>query len=376
MKRCLISLFFFISALIAFPQVETKYYSTPQQSEKLSMVKGIAEQGREYKMPPFDLEELLREDSIFANTDAPQRFGKAFDVSISLEDGDWITLKNGRVWTLTIESEKAISLNFILEEFFLPDGATLEIISDTGTTFYGPVTAKSIPKNGFFLTDRIMGNRAIFYLYEPEGIAGKSNLRITRVVHGYRGLNGEVGNARLDNSSVCNVDVVCHPEYSEESKAVASVLLSSATAWGSGSLIMDTKLSFKPYFLTAFHCIDRSPQDGILSSTEINDSQNWLFKFGFKREACDGFFIDTSYTYNGAIFRAGWNNTDFALLELVQDLEENENLFWLGWNRTTATPINGVCIHHPYGDVMKISIEDDPFSTNMWLGPNSSNEYR
>ena len=34
MKRCLISLFFFISALIAFPQVETKYYSTPQQSEK------------------------------------------------------------------------------------------------------------------------------------------------------------------------------------------------------------------------------------------------------------------------------------------------------------------------------------------------------
>ena len=51
------------------------------------------------------------------------------------------------------------------------------------------------------------------------------------------------------------------------------------------------------------------------------------------------------------------------------------NLSWLGWDRSGNTPSNGAGIHHPQGDIMKISIDEDDFTTVKWSGINSTNEY-
>jgi hypothetical protein len=178
----------------------------------------------------------------------------------------------------------------------------------------------------------------------------------------------------IGSSSNCNVDVACHPEYSNEAKGVALVLLANGDEWCSGSLLMSTDMLFKPYFLTAFHCIDTN-FDGSLSTSEKTNAQNWMFKFNFKRATCGGDSIMTSYTYNGSIFRSAFCPTDFALLEINQNLTSNSNLAWLGWDRSGDIPLCGVGIHHPAGDVMKISIEDDAFTTIKWVGVNSSGNF-
>ena len=326
-------------------------------------------------MPAFDLSELIKEDSILAGMDIPYRFGKSFPLSLTLNDGQWQQVDNGRVWTMTLESIGALSLNFIFDNFYLPEGATLEIINEDGTAFYGPVNADAIPKTGHFMTDLIPGQRVSLFLYEPYKVQGKSTLTISNVIHAYRGFDLKSFICYgIGSSSSCNVDVACHPEYEAESKALALVLLANGTEWCSGSLLMSTDYSFKPYFLTAFHCID-SNKSGYISDIEKEDAENWMFKFHFKKEECGDTTLAASITYNGAIFRAAWMNTDFALMEISHNLKTNLSLYWLGWDRSGNTPSNGACIHHPKGDLMKISIEDDAFSTDKWNGANSTNEY-
>lgn len=302
-------------------QVETRYYSSPQHSLEITRAKELVRNSSVHRMSSFDVKALLKEDSIMDECDVPYRFGMDFPLSLTLDDGEWHQLDNGRVWTISFESAGALSLNFIFDNFYLPEGATLEIINDDATAFYGPVNSKAIPDNGHFMTDLIPGEKACIYLYEPSECIGKSTLTITRLIHAYRGLNlNAFANRGLQFSCSCNVDVACHPEYAEESKGVGLVMLANGTELCSGSLLMSTDMSFKPYFLTAFHCIDSS-SDGSLSSAEKDAAENWMFKFNFKKEECNGSTIAASTTYNGAIFRAAWNNTDFALVEVNHDLK-------------------------------------------------------
>lgn len=376
MKRLLILLqLFSIITLSTHAQVETKYYSSSSHPSTISRAKNLVRNNIVHRMPTFNMAELLREDSINAGmNDRPYRFGKDFPLSVSLDDGIWYSLEDGRVWTITFESKDAISLNFIFDNFYLPIGATLEIMNEDGTTMYGPVKDVAIPRSGHFMTDIIAGEKATIFLYEPYAVQGQSTLSITSLIHGYRGLDFERDYGDEGASSNCNVDVACHQEYTNESKGVALIMLANGYEICSGSLLMSTDMSFKPYVLTAFHCIDLS-EDGSLSSNEITDSENWMFKFNYKKEICNGTTLAVSTTYNGSILRAAWLNTDFALMEINSDLKSNHSLFWLGWDKSGTTPNSGAGIHHPKGDLMKISIEDDAFTTAKWNGTNSTNEF-
>ena len=122
---------------------------------------------------------------------------------------------------------------------------------------------------------------------------------------------------------------------------------------------MNTSCTLEPYFLTAFHCIDYPNDDDSLSNSEINAAENWMFKFCFKKATCNGSDLVTDYTYNKADFCSAWYTTDFALMKLKGGVFQNKNLTWLGWDRTGNIPISTSGIHHPKGDVMKISLDYD-----------------
>ena len=97
-----------------------------------------------------------------------------------------------------------------------------------------------------------------------------------------------------------------------------------------------------------------------------------MFKFCFKKTSCNGSYLSTSYTYNKADFCAAWYTTDFALMKIKGDVSQNSNLTWLGWDKTGDTPSSTTCIHHPAGDVMKISADYDPAtSTSRNEGTNN-----
>lgn len=378
MKRYSLFLFYTIfSILQSYAQVETRYYQEENienvNSDFLRLnintkVKKINVNTSVKKMPLFDLEKMRKEDTEMEGMDVPYRFGKGFDVYYTLSDGLWHDVDEGRVWTMTIESEGALSLNYIFENFYLPDGACLFIVNEDKTVVYGPVTSEVlVPKESTFLTDIIPGSSSTIFLFEPLAKINESTLTIKRVVHGYRGFDTNMANGLLKESNGCNIDVACYPEYEKESGGVALVLLSNGEEWCSGSLLMSTDLSFAPYFLTAFHCIDAPIANGSLSDSEKNSAENWMFKFYFKKTTCNGSSLAASYTYNKATFCSAWKNTDFALMKLNPSVSQNTNLTWLGWDSNGHTPLSGFGIHHPHGDVMKISIEENQFGTTSSL---------
>lgn len=361
-KYYLVAIMLIAGLSLSYSQVETNYYNSGEATKHINMP--VRSMGIIKEMPSFDLAQLEKEDAERDSIGGMFRFGKPFDVSYTLADGQWDDVEGGRVWSMTFKSKDALSLNFIFNNFRLPEGAELYVVNKDESVLFGPVTKECTTENGYFLTDVMKGDQATIYLFEPTDCKDLSSLTISRVVHGYRDL--EI--TRNADRSVNTPDVACYPEYSMESDAVAMILYSSAIYVGTGFLIMSTDCSFRPYLLTSSYIVDTN-NNGSFTNSEISSAENCMFKFRYKKTQCGGANYATSYTYNQAYFRAGWNNSKFALLELKGNLKCNMTLSWLGWNYNDEHPTSGACIHHPGNDGMKIS------TFNHYLGYDSCTYY-
>lgn len=153
MKRIYLITILISIAVLMHGQVQISYQPTADQLAKINTV-NITSRSSVNKMvlPFFDFQQLLEEDSLnqIGNADIPFRFGKGFDTDLSLnKSGSWQNTDEGRVWTMQFHSPGAKSLNFIFNDFYLPEGAELYIVNADQTVLYGPVTASCISEDGF-----------------------------------------------------------------------------------------------------------------------------------------------------------------------------------------------------------------------------------
>ena len=327
-------------------QVETHYYDKGKSD--VSIKRSARRDLKVNRMPSFDLASLLKEDAKKDTMGGFFRFGKGFDVGYTLADGQWENVEGGRLWTMTFASKDALSLNFVFNDFYLPNGAELYIENEDKTVVYGPVTKEATTENGVFLTDIIPSDQATITLFEPFGCEGQSSLTIRRVVHGYRGIqtSSTTKNATSNTRSVTHYEVACYPEYEKEADGVGLILSSNGTSLGCGALMMSTDFSFKPYFLTSYDLVDQN-EDGIITDEERSAAENCAFKFRYKLIECNGYETTVSYTYNQDYVRAAWMGSRFTLLELRSNLKENLNLTWLGWNCVGISPTSATCLYYP-----------------------------
>lgn len=374
-----VSVFLSVYALLAIniaAQVPTTIYSEESkifdlypQFDKLRI------EAPEIILPGFDVDRLLDEDKAVKGKNVPYRFGKGFDVHYSIADGIWTNVDSGMVWLMKVTSAGAYSINFIFNELILPEGSVLFIYNYDGSMVYGPVTSKQNIENGLFLTEVIKGESVILYLYVPENKEASTRLVISKIVHGYKNTFADLfeSGKGLGDSQDCEENVVCFSGWLSASRAIALVLLSSGEEHCSGSLLNNTARNFRPYFLTAFHAADNNPRNGIISTAEEYAAEHWAFRFNYKMTLCEGGQVTSYFTYNNADIIAGWKDTDFLLLELDNSPLAHENISFLGWDNTGFTPTEGITIHHPQGDVMKLSYDNYQLvETDLWSG-NGSN---
>ncbi|MBU8892816.1 MAG: trypsin-like peptidase domain-containing protein [Bacteroidales bacterium] len=353
MKKCIILLFAFISMVNINAQVITKHVS-----------KGIIENRNNYKkyssikivkMPSIDVEALLAEDEEEIKLGLPFRFGYSMQVNLNMRNsGNWTEFEDSnRIWTLNIVSKGAYSINLAYDEFYIPEGGQLYIYNMDKTVLQGPITSEYNTHNGNFATDLIQGESIILEYYEPYGVKEKGKIRISKVVHGYKNLFSETTGV-FGQSDSCNIDVNC-PEgqdWEDESNSVAMILVGDNRIC-SGALINNTCQDFIPYFLTANHCV------------QGENVGTWTFRFQYKSSTCGGGDDYSYYSYYGASLEAHNSVSDFALLELNQRPAGYTGITYSGWSRSSAAPSSAVSLHHPTGDVMKISFENNsPIKTN------------
>ncbi|HCQ29412.1 MAG TPA: hypothetical protein DIU39_03935, partial [Flavobacteriales bacterium] len=299
-------------------------------------------------IPAPDMNQIRAEDAITDQyKDIPWRFGIVNPVDLDLyNSGKWTILKNGdKLWQLKIYAPGAVSINLNYDRFYLPKGAKFFLYTPDKKSILGSFTEENNKETGEFSTFLTKGEYVILEYYEPKKRAGEGVIHINEVIYGYRSLFDKA--KAFGSSGACNVNAICDSAlWGDEIRSVVMLLTASNSRFCSGALVNNTSEDGTPYVLTANHC---SP------------STNNIFMFNYQSPDCnnttDG---PTNYTISGCILRANDSPSDFFLVELSSVPPSNYNVFYAGWNAIDAPSQNSTGIHHPSGDVKKISHDLDP----------------
>jgi len=327
-------------------------------------------------MPMLDMAKIEAEDKEDEEYDMPPRFGYSHKVDYNLNNsGIWRELPNGdRLWQLNVVCPGALSVNFCYDKFWIPEGGKFFVYTTDRKHHIGAFTSKNNKGDREnirgFATGLLYGNDVTLEYYQPRSVSEDAIISIDYVVHGYRYIN--IGDRYLGSSGSCHVNVNCDEgqHWQNEKKSVA-LIVCNGERWCTGSLINTTDLGQKPYLLTANHCL-------LYNSGNNNpDLYYYTFFWNYEAPGCDNISIEPSYySTSGARIVAKQGDPDFAMLRLTEDPKglSSYTPFYLGWDCSGESGSPGVCIHHPLGDIKKIStVASQPESSYLSNYNTSSN---
>lgn len=320
---------------------------------------------------PFDATAAAMDDAQRDATNKLQLYARFVDAPATLSSaGEWTELEGGdRVWRLRVVSPGAHALELFFLDTYFPPGAQLHVYDEAQEQVIGGFSQIHVQPNGSFVSEMIFGETCIVEYHEPAAVRGEGSLRLDKAAHAYRMIAGL-------KSGACEVDVACSEgtNWTNQRDAVVRirVTIPSGTGICTGTLMNNTALDCKQYILTAFHCTEESVDANYAS---------FQFRFRYQRPVCDS-GTATGNNLLGCIRRAdsndGGGNTgsDFALLEMTSPIPASFEPYWAGWDITTSAPVGGVGIHHPDGDVKKISTFTGTAGNASWGGIASSSHWR
>ena len=307
----------------------------------------------------------------------PYRFGLGIPVNISNHtNGTLEELEGGSfIWRVKFICPGAKSINFGFNSTSLPLGSFLYAYNSDKTSLEGPWYNRNTRSGKKLGTFPVQGSEVIIEIYIPQSKLNNVILELEKVIYGFRqteslpNINLVKYRKETIQSLSCEQNVSCSygNDWCREKYSIAKILAFGYDGWCTGSLLNNVREDFTPYFLTAFHCLDVNDNgDGTLGNGELSQDERdqvdiWSFQFGYI-VSCYGGNAYSTHSYSGAVFRAAWHDTDFALLELEQEPASGEvnfpDVYFNGWDRTGNTPTNATCLHHPRGDYMKIAIDN------------------
>ena len=311
-------------------------------------------------LPEINIDEILEQERLEIESSElkPYKFAETIYVNFNMENsGNWTILSDGSsVWQLKIKSPGAFSLNLIYDIYNIPPGAEFFIYSEDYKTVLGAFTDYNHKPHGGFSTAPINGDTVILEYNEPLNAEFKGEISIGSVAHDYKNIFSKNSYRGYGDSGSCNNNVNCSEgdDWEDQISSVAMILTSGGSRLCTGSMINNTEQDLTPYFLTANHC--------------LGGNNSWIFMFNYESSSCSNQDGPTNMTISGSSLLANSSSSDFALLELNESIPENYNVYFSGWDVTGNTPNTPVCIHHPSGDIKKITFDYDNASNagNYW----------
>ena len=320
---------------------------------------------------PTDIQELLNQEVVKGQM---FNFGKFVlcDISSS-EHGLWTEVDGGKVWTLAIEAKNAKGISLYYDDFWIPSSGELYIYNPMQTQKIGPFTSKHNHNSGLFATEVIHGEILVLEYFQPEYEINDLKLSINRFAYAYRDISGGQLNG-YNSSDECQVNANCSEGNTWENQKMSTCRIQIGSGWNvglcSGALINNTLNNCTPYVISADHCFS----GGDISVNGLNQS---IFYFNYRSVACNNSVPNNTYSVTGCTKKAnsgGEGNVgdpDFFLVEL--NSYPDFNPFFSGWNRSNIPATSGVSIHHPSGDIMKISTYTNTLSSASGLGFGNDN---
>ena len=308
----------------------------------------------------------------------------------ALDQGTWSVLPDGRhVWQLAIRSIDAAGLRVEFGDFSIGEGHVWLHSGSAQGQVDGPYTGAGRYSNGEFWSGTIAGDHIVVE-YEPAPDAaseGRPPFRIRRIAHHSETIaeriNPSGGIPRLaeqpaispirdaapppvDPAAACTLDVNCYPEWSAIESSIAFLVFEetegpeTGTFLCSGSLVATRDDSFKPYLLTAAHCIH---DEAAARSLETY--------FAYQTNACGAAPPTSRGTLNAAsgghLLQSGpFGQGDFSLV-LLSGVPDG--VLFNGWDLSDPSlGTNVVDISHPMGSYKRIAFGETVPSNDVAIG--------
>jgi hypothetical protein len=352
MTKLLLSLVCIYTISVSHSQTKAGY-TPPNFKDKVPAATTFFTLGKIDNVQESNNARLINETTM----DKMMRFGKEVSTNIDfISSAEKFTQPNGRVlYQFGIKSKGALSINLILENFYLADDARLFLTDPKSKKYIGAYTSINNNEAEVLGTELINSDEIVLVLDEPANAQKASRFAIKTIVHGFEDL--EALAKGLNTSGACHYDVNCSIGTGYELQRNSVAMMVSGGGFCTGTLVHNTSGNIIPYFLSARHC-------GVTPTS-------WVFRFRWETPIGQTSCATSSpsgngpvtMNVNGATLKAQNTNSDFILVQLNSAPDSNWGIYYSGWDNTDSlTATKGIGIHHPDGDIKKISIENNALS--------------
>ncbi len=268
-----------------------------------------------------------------------------------------------------VAGAQALGLNF--DKLDLPAGSDLFVYTPDRSIVLGAFTRFEVPSYRNFTTRPVVGDKLVIEYFEPESVTSNTVVEISGLTYMYRGFEAQNPSVhKSEASGSCEVNVNCTEgqNWQNQKQGVTKILakVGSRYFYCSGVLMNNTEQDFSGLLLTAAHC----SKDFVGSGATAEDFSLWVFYFSYESPGCitSG---SPEQTVVGAEQLATSENSsdlgsDFLLLRLLNDIPPKYNPYYCGWDAGSSSSSTGVGIHHPDGDIKKISTYKTPLASGTW----------
>ncbi len=312
------------------------------------------------EMGIVDVNALMAEDLINDQQKGVWRFGYNHFTNLNLNNsGTWKNLDNGdRVWRIGLHCPGAITVNIAFQYLSIPEGAKLFIYNEDKSILLGAFTQNYVSEDLQFGTELLDGETVFVEYFVPASCPTVGSLEIFRVTHGYRSTASYTSRA-FGTSGSCENNARCFPAYDNQIRSVV-MLVSGGSGFCTGALINNTCNDGTPYVLTANHC----------GSSGFG---SWVFRFNWEAPGCAQPGASPPYTsLSGSTQRAANAGSDMSLVEITAAGAEASittySGYYAGWDRNNTGAVNQFGVHHPDGDIKKISFATGTATTATYGG--------
>lgn len=325
-----------------------------------------------------DMAQIRWEDSLSYKNGILYKFGRFINTDFTPDNsGTWETLNNGdKIWRLKIRAIDALALGVYYDHFRVSAGSKLFLYNEDKSQVLGAYTSKNNQESGVFSNELIQGETVTLEYYQPASVTQKPELHINEIGYCYRSVRFLFKDVKdFGESKSCEVNINCSEgsNWQTQKKGVVRILIRTATAmgWCSGTMINNTSNNCTPYMLTADHC---ALDGGVhIAQTYLNQ---WVFYFDYEATGCTTPSSEptgTRWTITGCTMKAnggqgGDTGSDFYLAQLNNPIPASKTVYFNGWDRNNTPAASGVTIHHPAGDIKKISTFTSPLASTSYGG--------
>lgn len=319
-----------------------------------------------------DLFSIQKEDLEGARLEKSYRVGVEVPVSVSSANaGQWDNLPNGRLWRVTLVCKGAQALGLIYNELDLPADADIFVYTPDHKSVIGAITSSEINWKRYFTSRPIEGDKIQVEYFEPYSVKGQAEIKISGLVYMYRGFQPvEERSNKSMLSGACEVNVNCEEgqHWQNQKQGVVKILTKVGTKYFycSGTVMNNSAQDFSGILLTASHCSD----DFVGGTSTDDDFAQWVFYFNYESPGCLSAGAQ-EFTVVGAQKLAMSDNpsdfgSDFLLLKFLGDIPASYHPYYCGWDAGSGNSSSGVGIHHPNGEIKKISTYTSLLGSDTW----------